>query len=208
MPESIVSINEDNASIWLAFKEGSWEAYTKLYNDHFKILNNYGYKFTRDVNIIEDAVHDLFIKLWTNRATLGNPVSVKNYLYKSLRSMIFRKMQSQSRFLDLEDESNYNFSFEISFDHQIVADEELRELQFRTKSAIKNLPARQQEIIFLRFYEGLGYEEVADIMEINVNSAYKLLYKAFNNLQIALKTSKLAIFLSLYSCLSTTIHTK
>lgn len=207
MSESIVSINDNNTAIWLAFKNGSWDAYTQLYNDHFKILNNYGYKFTRDVNIIEDAVHDLFIKLWTNRATLGNPVSVKNYLYKSLRNVIFRKIQSQSRFVDLEDETGYNFSFEISFDHQLIANEEERELQLRIKSVVKTLPARQQEIIYLRFYEGLGYEEIADIMEININSTYKLLYKAFNNLQGVLKTSKLVIFLGLYSCLSTKVYT-
>lgn len=208
MSESIVSFNEDNTAIWLAFKAGDWEAYKKLYNDYFKMLNNYGYKFTRDVNIIEDAVHDLFIKLWTNRATLGTPVSVKNYLYKSLRHLIFRKMQAQSRFVDLADEPDYNFSFEISFDHQIIANEEERELHHKLKSVINDLPARQQEIIFLRFYEGLGYEAIADIMEINTNSAYKLLYKAFNNLQAALKTTKLVIFLSLFSCLGTNIHTK
>jgi RNA polymerase sigma factor (sigma-70 family) len=208
MSKSIVSFNEDNTAIWLDFKQGDWGAYTKLYNDYFKMLNNYGYKFTRDVNVIEDAVHDLFIKLWTNRATLGNPVSVKNYLYKSLRNIIFRKIQSQSRFVDLEDNPNYNFSFEISFDHQLIANEEERELQLKLKSVIKDLPARQQEIIFLRFYEGLGYEEIADIMEINISSAYKLIYKAFDNLQAALKTSKLVIFLSLYSCLSASIHTK
>ena len=208
MPESIVGIYDDNVAIWLAFKEGSWDAYTRLYNDHFKVLNNYGYKFTRDVNIIEDAIHDLFIKLWTNRATLGNPASIKNYLYKSLRGIIFRKIQGQSRFVGLESETDYNFSFEISFDHQIIANEEERELQHKIKTVVKTLPARQQEIIYLRFYEGLGYEEIADIMEININSAYKLLYKAFNNLQGALKTSKLAIVIGLYTCLGTHIHTR
>jgi len=208
MSESVVSFNDDDTAIWLAFKAGDWEAYKKLYNDYFKMLNNYGYKFTKDVNIIEDAVHDLFIKLWTNRATLGTPVSVKNYLYKSLRNVIFRKMQYQSRFVDLADEPDYSFSVELSFDHQIIANEEERELHLKLKTVIKNLPARQQEIIFLRFYEGLGYDAIADIMEINTNSAYKLLYKAFNNLQAALKTTKLVIFLSLYSCLGANFHTK
>jgi len=206
MSESIVRLYDDNVATWLAFKEGNWDAYTQLYNDHFKVLNNYGYKFTRDVNIIEDAIHDLFIKLWTNRATLGTPASVKNYLYKSLRGIIFRKMQGQSRFVDLESETDYNFSFEISFDHQIIANEEERELQHKIKTVVKTLPARQQEIIYLRFYEGLGYEEISDIMEININSTYKLLYKAFNNLQGALKTSKLVIVIGLYGCLGTHIH--
>jgi RNA polymerase sigma factor (sigma-70 family) len=48
---------------------------------------------------------------------------------------------------------------------------------------INTLPPRQKEIIFLRFYEGLSYDEIADIMSISINSAYKLLYKALENLQ-------------------------
>ncbi|MDN5287984.1 MAG: polymerase [Mucilaginibacter sp.] len=198
MAENIVSIHEDhNTTIWLAFKEGSWEAYTQLYNQNFKLLNNYGYKFTKDVNLIEDAVHDLFIKLWTNRTNLSTPASVKNYLYKALRNIIFRKMQSQSRFTEIEDDCP--FSFEVSFDHVVIANEEERALQNQIKSVIATLPHRQQEIIFLRFYEDFSYVEIADIMEINVNSAYKLLYKALNSMENILKVSKLVIILALFS---------
>ncbi|WEA02599.1 RNA polymerase sigma factor [Mucilaginibacter sp. SJ] len=198
--------DDHNTAVWLAFKEGSWDAYTQLYNRHFKILNNYGHKFTRDVNVIEDAIHDLFIRLWTNRVGLGTPVSVKNYLFKSLRSIIFRKLQSKSRFVDLEDEAEHNFPFEISFDQQLIADEEEQELQKKIKFHVKALPARQQEIIYLRFYEGLSYDEIADIMGINISSAYKLIYKAFDNLQDVLKVSKLAIVLALYSCFCINNH--
>ncbi|XHR92143.1 RNA polymerase sigma factor [Mucilaginibacter sp. UC70_90] len=198
--------DDHNTAVWLAFKEGSWDAYTQLYNRHFKILNNYGHKFTRDINVIEDAIHDLFIRLWTNRVGLGTPVSVKNYLFKSLRSIIFRKLQSKSRFVDLEDEAEHNFPFEISFDQQLIADEEEQELQKKIKFHVKALPARQQEIIYLRFYEGLSYDEIADIMGINISSAYKLIYKAFDNLQDVLKVSKLAIVLALYSCFCINNH--
>ena len=194
-------VHEDkHTATWLAFKQGDWDAYTQLYNSYFKMLNNYGHKFTRDVNVIEDAIHDLFIRLWTSRAGLSNPVSVKNYLFKSLRSIIFRNLQSKSRFVDLDGDTSYQVPFEISFDHRMIADEEEYELQQKIKAHIKILPARQQEIIYLRFYEGLSYDEIADIMEINISSTYKLIYKAFNNLQESLKTSKVVLVLALCSC--------
>ncbi|EHQ24951.1 RNA polymerase sigma factor [Mucilaginibacter paludis] len=189
--------NEDILLLWSLFKQGEWDAYTKLYNQNFKLLNNYGYKFTKDINLIEDAVHDLFIKLWTNRANLGNPISVKNYLYKALRSVIFRKMQNQSRFTPMEDD--YPFLFETSFDLVYIANEDERLLQDKIKSVIQTLPHRQQEIIFLRFYEGFSYPEIADIMEINVSSTYKLLYKALNSMQMSLKLSKLVIIWAILS---------
>ncbi len=192
-----MSRDEEIVLLWNLFKQGDWDAYSKLYDQNFKLLNNYGYKFTLDISLIEDAVHDLFIKLWTNKNNLSTPVSVKNYLYKALRGIIFRKIQSQARFTEMEDD--HPFSFEVSFDHVVIANEEEKELQAQIKSVIATLPNRQQEIIYLRFYEGFNYTEIADIMEINVSSAYKLLYKALNNMETLLKVSKMTIILALLS---------
>lgn len=168
--------------LWNAFKRGDWEAYTSLYHDYFRLLNNYGYKFTRDVDLIEDSIHDLFISLWTNRDNLGNPLSVKNYLYKSIRNILFRKIKAQSRFSDIR-ETDESIPFEVSYDHQMILNEDEKHIQETIKQVLNKLPARQQEIIYLRFYDALSYEEIADIMCINVSSTYKLLYKALDNLQ-------------------------
>jgi RNA polymerase sigma factor (sigma-70 family) len=185
--------SESNFALWDAFKQGNWYAYTSLYNDHFRALNNYGYKFTKDTNLIEDAIHDLFVRLWTTRENLGTPVSVKNYLYKSLRNILLRKMKTQGKFTGIEEE--YPLGFQVTWNHAAIED---RELQARVKNIIDTLPARQREIIYLRFYEGLSYEEIADIMEIGINSTYKLLYKALHNLQHTLgSASLLSLFLSL-----------
>jgi len=173
---------EQNTILWNAFKRGDWEAYTSLYHAYYRLLNNYGYKFTKDVNLIEDAIHDLFITLWTNRENLGNPLSVKNYLYKSIRNILFRKIKAESRFFNLQ-EDDESIPFVISYDQQLILNEEESRLQQIIKDVLHKLPARQQEIIYLRFYDGLSYEEIADIMSIHVSSTYKLLYKALENLQ-------------------------
>lgn len=171
--------------LWNAFKKGDWDAYTSLYHNYYRLLNNYCYKFTKDVNLIEDAIHDLFTTLWTSRDNLGNPPSVKNYLYKSIRNILFRKIKTESRFFDLQ-ENDESIPFVVSYDHQLILGEEEKRLREIIQEVLHKLPARQQEIIYLRFYDGLSYEEIADIMCINVSSAYKLLYKALSNLQQSL----------------------
>ena len=173
---------ENHFDTWHAFKKGDWEAYTSLYNDYFKLLNNYGYKFTKDINLIEDAIHDLFVRLWATRDNLGDPASVKNYLYKSLRNTILRKMQAEGKFTVIDTEA-YPSGFDVSYFNEPLSSIEERELQATIKNIINTLPPRQQEIIYLRFYEDLSYDEIADIMSINVSSTYKLLYKALQNLQ-------------------------
>ncbi len=190
--------NEGNSALWNSFKQGNWEAYTSLYNDYYGLLNNYGYKFTRNTNLIEDAIHDLFIRLWTTRSNLGNPVSVKNYLYKSMRNTLLRKIKTEEKYTGIADEE-YPFGFEVTYTQPAGLAVEEKEFREKLQSVINTLPPRQKEIIFLRFYEGLSYEEIADIMSISINSAYKLLYKALENLQYSLGHSPL---LGLLLCFS------
>ncbi|GGI25294.1 RNA polymerase sigma factor [Pedobacter mendelii] len=191
----MVSNNEYSDKEWGAFKSGDWDAYVRLYDVHYKALNNYGFKFTRDITLIEDAVHDLFVNLWEKKSHLGNPASVKNYLYKSLRNLLFRKMDRQQRFVNIDSDDDYPFNFEVSFDTVMIESESEKALQKKIKEAVETLPARQQEIVYLRFYEGLNYDEIADIMNLNINSAYKLLYKAVNKLQEKIKLTDLLIIL-------------
>jgi RNA polymerase sigma factor (sigma-70 family) len=185
---------ETNSSLWHAFKQGNWEAYTRLYHDYFGLLNNYGYKFTRNSSLIEDAIHDLFVRLWTSRENLGNPASIKNYLLKSLRNTLLRKIHAEERYTGLAD-SDYPCGFEVSPTSEQGLGIEQKELRQQVKVIIDKLPPRQKEIIYLRFYEGLSYEEIADIMSIGVNSSYKLLYKALESLQQVLGPSQLLAIL-------------
>lgn len=188
--------NEGESILWRSFTQGDWDAYSRLYDSYFGLLNNYGYKFTRETELIEDAVHDLFVRLWTSKERLSNPPSVKNYLFKSMRNILLRKMKREEKFTDI-DGQEYPLSFSISYGNETIKRVEDRELQVKIRAFIDTLPSRQQEIIFLRFYEGLSYEEIADIMSISVNSAYKLLYKALDNLQGTFGASSLSVLLSL-----------
>ncbi|QPH39008.1 RNA polymerase sigma factor [Pedobacter endophyticus] len=194
--KKVLNIDGDHKD-WNSFKSGNWEAYGHIYDAHFKLLSNYGFKFTKDVALIEDCIHDLFVNLWQKRAQLGNPPSVRNYLYKSLRNSIFRKLERGQKFVNLNEEDEYAFHFEVSFDTLLIEDEAKKELQTKLKSAVKTLSARQQEIIYLRFYEGLSYDEAAEIMNLNVSSAYKLLYKAVGKLQQRVKLAELMMILCL-----------
>ena len=177
---------------WNAFKQGDWEAYTSLYEEFYAPLNNYGAKFTEDTDLVQDAIHDLFVQLWTSRNNLGSPASVKNYLFKSLRTMLFRKMQSQSKLVNLDGVLSSG-SFQVTFKQELPSKVEEQELRMQVAAMIGQLSERQQEIVFLRFYEGASYDEIAAIMGISTNSAYKLLYKALESLQRILNKRSFAL---------------
>lgn len=180
---------------WQHFKSGDRLAYSRIYEQHYALLCNYGHKFSRNTALIEDGIHDLFAKLWANRKNLGEPVSVKNYLFKAFRNIMIRKVEAGSRLDDLDD--NYAFAFEPALDQSIELREEEREIRQKLRLVINALPARQREIVYLRFYEGMNYDEIAEVMAITVSSAYKTLYKALDKLHTLLKVSKTYLIVQL-----------
>ena len=72
------------------------------------------------------------------------------------------------------------------------------ELRIRLKTALASLTDRQREAIFLKFYEGLSYEEVSAIMNISTKATYKIMARALGMLKenFGLSGSVLFLFLS------------
>jgi RNA polymerase sigma-70 factor (ECF subfamily) len=64
---------------------------------------------------------------------------------------------------------------------------------------IQQLPARQKEVIYLRFFHGLRYAEIAVIMQIDQKSAYKTVYKALETLRQIMPGPALAWLLLLHN---------
>jgi RNA polymerase sigma-70 factor (ECF subfamily) len=49
--------------------------------------------------------------------------------------------------------------------------------------ALNNLTNRQKEIVYLKYYQNLSYEEVSEIMKINYQAARNLLYQTIKTLR-------------------------
>ena len=69
----------------------------EVYNLHVKALYNYGNKIFHNSSLVEDAIHDLFVDLWNYRKNLSPVISIRAYLYSSLR----RKITKHSKDLNV-----------------------------------------------------------------------------------------------------------
>lgn len=186
--------------LWVSFKQGDKEVYALLYQTYFARLYNYGLKFTKDKDLVEDAIHDLFVKLWQHRQNLGVPISITNYLFKSLRGLLINKLTrgSDSR-RHAASLSGYCFEVVPSAESDFIRNHAALERKAQVAKALDSLTARQREAIFLRFYEGLSYDEVADVMAVTVKAVYKIVARALVSLKESLAHFAL---LFLAGCLS------
>jgi RNA polymerase sigma factor (sigma-70 family) len=169
--------------LWRRFQQGDENAIASIYSIHFDNLYKYGYKFTRDNALIEDCIQELFIKIIRNRSNLSVPDSVKNYLFKALRSYIFDKMEKLKKYPTKELEESVNFDLEPDRETEIVRGEEASAQQEKLKAALEQLTPRQREAIFLKYEEGFSYPEIAEMLSLTQKAAYKLVARAIQALR-------------------------
>ena len=177
-------IQENEQANWLKFAAGDNQALEEIYRTYYQQLYTYGYKWLRNSTLVEDCIQDLFIKLMRNRENLALPNSVRNYLFTSLRMMALDKLKGRSYdVLFLDEEHGKDFPLEWSFDEEMIRNEEDKIRYRRLQEALDTLTPRQREAIFLRYIQGISYEEVSGILELSPKATYKLVARALASLK-------------------------
>lgn len=194
MQEDFHDIQPD--PLWVAFKKGNTDAFDAIYRTYVQILYNYGRKFTADSDLVRDCIHNLFLELWNHRQSLGDVYAVRPYLFKGLRRKLMREL-SQSH--PIQGFPQYEtFAISTSYETQLLYDQLAEERKHHLLSVINKLSKRQREVIFLKYYENLSYEEVATVMGIHINTVYNLISLAISKLRE--QVSKVSLTLIIILC--------
>lgn len=178
---------------WHSFKTGNAASFEHLYQKYSAGLYNYGAKFSGDKDLIKECIQELFVQIWTKRSSIGNPEHIKNYLYKSFRNLILKKTAQLQKNQDFDDIENYGFNVSLNIEDALIDGERREKISGQLQEAISRLTARQKEAIFLRFYEQLSYEEIAEIMGITVKASYKIMARSLSFLRNNLSKEDLLI---------------
>jgi len=178
-----MEILNDDIAIWQSFKSGDKEAYKTIYFKYYNNLHEYGVRITADKELVKDTIHDLFIKLWNNKANLGDVKAIMPYLLVSLRSALYNSMQKISRKSLVEMTENSPFEMVFSVESEYIKKETASVQNQKLIDALNLLTPRQKEVIYLRYFEELDYDEIAVIMEITVKAVYKLTARGLETLR-------------------------
>ncbi len=105
--------------------------------------------------------------------------SIKFYLLKSLRRKLLRALHRQNKiFTGDQLPENYEFEVVFSAENALMIEESDREqLQLLTR-ALNSLLPRQKEAIYLRLYNNLSYDEISELMGVNVQTARNYVHQA------------------------------
>jgi RNA polymerase sigma factor (sigma-70 family) len=144
-------------------------------------MYRYGIRFIDNPDFVRDCIQDVFFELWNRREKIRQAENVKAYLYKALRMRIFREKSKWQQPVSIED--NYQFVVEFDVESSIIQQELTQEIYLKLQRMLGNLPKRHKEILYLRFYEGMTQDKIAEIMDLNRQSVYNLLHESILKLR-------------------------
>ncbi|SFF39950.1 RNA polymerase sigma factor, sigma-70 family [Thermoflexibacter ruber] len=176
----------DESKLWTNFKQGEETAFAFIFRTYYESMFNYGKKFHKDSELIEDCIQELFLEIWKNRANLADIDNIKPYLLTAIRRKIIKQLDKNLKIKKLfsnNNEKEYKFEITFSYETELINAQSDQEKIQQLQEKLDKLPPRQKEILYLLFYQDMSYEEVSQIMGINYQSARNLVHRAIKMLR-------------------------
>ncbi|GMT45179.1 MAG: DNA-directed RNA polymerase sigma-70 factor [bacterium] len=177
-----------DTEIWERFKNGDEQAFSYIFDTYHIQLFEYGQRFTPDEYLVRDSIQDLFFELARKKEKLSSTNNILFYLLKSLRQKIFANMRKTNKISRAEISYERIEEFRLSYSTETDREEKELKLNLLAK-AINQLPPRQKETIYLKFYKNLSNKEVAEVMHITYQSVGNSVQKAISKLKDILNTT-------------------
>lgn len=184
--------------LWDDFRKGDKYALSHIYYQYVDLLYRYGKKFSRDNDLVKDAIQDLFYDLIRTRKTLGPTNNILFYLMRSLRRKLVQNMKRDQLPENVKENSELELNIVYSFEEELIAREDLSRREQIIKECLMELNPRQREILYYRYTCNLDYDQICELMSLKYDSARKLVFRAIITLRKMMGDS---VNLQLFFCI-------
>lgn len=162
-------------------KAGDKSALTILYDSYCKQLLVFSYNIFKDRELCEEIVQDVFIDIWNRRSEIEIKLSLRSYLYASVRYKIFAELR-KGKNVNVELFEDINSRLQYSTPETKMIHDELEQ---QVRQIIDNLPDKCQLVFKMSRNEELTHKEIAEklgistrTVETHISNALKVLKEA------------------------------
>ena len=165
-------------------KNNDQSAFTIIFTKYYADLVRFSFGFTRNSDVSEEIVQEVFLKFWENRSSLDIHTSLKSFLLKNV----------QNRSIDsLRHTGITNKYTSVVLEHAILSQNDTEnyilysELQANLNQAMHKIPMQYAEVFQMSRLETLNYQEIADKLGVSVRTVEVRISKALGMLREELK---------------------
>lgn len=170
-----------DAALLARLRAGDAQALDTLIERYWTPLFGYAVRRTGSRDAAADIVQDVFVRLWERRASWRPDGSVRGLLFRLTRNEAvsrFRRAQARARAI-----RRYALLGRQPLAQPAPAPAEDAELRAALDDAIDALPHRRREAFLLRMIDGLGYDEIATVMNTSRQTVANQLSRALASLR-------------------------
>lgn len=164
-------------------KEGNQDAFAALFKLYYPELKAYGLKISGSTEIAQEGIQQLFLKIWEKKQRLNTVQNPKAYLLKAYRSTLLDLLSSEKK----RNAQLTDLSFQLTYQEFSSFQDSSTNESLPIYQLVNQLSDKQREIIFLKFYNDLSYQEIAEIVGINYQTVRNYMVKAIGVLRKKMK---------------------
>jgi len=174
-----VEKNNNQVEVWNQFiLDGNGIALSRVYFHYYDLLFDYGMRHVSDKQLVEDVIQDIFINFIKVRKSIGIVKNLTGYLISTFRRQLYLELKKQKRTILTDHLPEEQFDYFKGYEPDNQEAESKEKLHTVLAECINKLTGKQREILFLRFEREIPYEEIAEALNITVDSCYKSTYRS------------------------------
>lgn len=179
-------MGNEEAVLLQRLQQGDTEAYITLYDQYYPSLYTYILHFINIPELAEDALQEVFIKIWEIRERINPELSFSGYLYRITRNHVFKLLKKISADAALRIQVMQELQQQTE-----DADTRLLWKQYESllHQAIAQLPPQRQKVFRLCREESKSYEEVAVELGISRNTVKEHMVLAMKSIKFFFYTN-------------------
>lgn len=185
-----VSDNDQDVALMLRVGKGDEAAFEQLIERHQQTVIGTVAKMLGNASDAEDIAQQVFIRLWKCAPRYQPTAKFTTFMFTIARNLVFNESRRRSRKREYSmDEREDDFHLQTPDQQTATPDEGLlhAELQHAVDQAIANLPEKQRLAVILRRYEGMPYDEIANVLNLSIPAVKSQLFRARHSLRDSLQ---------------------
>lgn len=174
-------------------RSGDPAAFASLFRKYYEPLYQFAGRFVKDAQTSESIVQDVFVNIWKKREEWHVQHNVKSYLYTSVRNQSLNYLKREKVLISMTE-------YTVHQDYPVSSPEEAlieREMVEAVQKAIEKLPQQCRRIYLMKRYDDLKYSEIAEVLNISINTVKTQMRRALKSLHKSL-AYLMSLFLGLY----------
>ena len=127
-----------------SLRQGSYDAFDALYMRYAPHVEAFAFCMLKNRSEAEDLAHDIFLKIWETRESIGRIKSLRSYLFRMTKNAVF----------DIFEHKSVQTRYEQRLPHA-------EDLLMIIDRPVEQMPEQRQRVFRLSRYEGLSHQQIA-----------------------------------------------